>query len=502
MTENAFDAAGLDRDVALQSGMQAILQWLDSPIAQQPVEEIRSLRSQMKALHEAVAPPLQRARALDGIYSRCDAAVSSMLPTLLSDLTLPVPYKTRRVVQSILDLLQMLADDLLATLPEGPTAHPLPESALWRGVHLLAQQLMICHLIAAPAPDGTWQRLHETYATARRLQLHMAVPGGKVRSLRDVYHSAVLLGCAQPASLTPREVLFLATYFEQFADQIELLPPSPTAAPGTFLIDPARDLPALASLHRAAQPTAPLECFSCLRLCLLLKAQMAQLDAGIPPSALKLPDFAGTSAGRGVLGRLAARWGGPGKRRFLRRRQNQRMLLGAGIDGLWELSKSGETAQVDLSDWMITNESPDGYAVMHVSGDTRALSVGDVAAVRTGTEQNWQICLVRWAVSENPEHLELGLQILAPRAVPAILAQPSATSGTEHLRVLILPEIPKLRSGQSLVVAADALSKDRKRLLLVIDGENVVVREVNSTCVDEQTGSVEILSIEPDPNPF
>ncbi len=59
-----------------------------------------------------------------------------------------------------------------------------------------------------------------------------------------------------------------------------------------------------------------------------------------------------------------------------------------------------------------------------------------------------------------------------------------------------------LEFGQSLVVAADALPKDRKRLLLVIDGENVVVREVNSTCVDEQTGSVEILSIEPDPNPF
>ncbi len=502
MTETAFNAAGMDRDVAPQSGMQGILQWLESPIAQQPVAEITSLRSQMTALHETAATPPQRARALDGLYTRCVAAVSSMLPTLLGDLTLPVPYRTRRVVESTLDLLQMLADDLLATLQEGPTAHPSLESTLWQSVHVLAQQLMICHLIASPAPAGTWQRLHETYVTARRLHVHLAVPKGRARSLREVYHSAILLGCAQPASLTPREVLFLATYFEHFADQIELLPPAPTADPGTFLIDPARDLPALSSLHKAARPATPLDCFSCLRLCLLLKAQMAQLDAGISPTALKLPDFAGTSAGRGVLGRLAARWGDPGKRRFLRRRQSQRMILGAGIDGLWELSKNGESAQVELSDWMITNESPDGYAVMHVSGETGALSVGDVAAVRTGAEQNWQICLVRWAVSENPEHLELGLQILAPKAVPAILAQPSATSGTEHLRVLILPEIPKLRSGQSLVVAADALPKDRKRLLLVIDGENVVVREVNSTCVDEQTGSVEILSIEPDPNPF
>jgi hypothetical protein len=88
-----------------------------------------------------------------------------------------------------------------------------------------------------------------------------------------------------------------------------------------------------------------------------------------------------------------------------------------------------------------------------------------VVAIRTDSDQNWQICLVRWALSENPEHLELGLQILAPKAVPAILAQPShgtGDTGTEHLRVLILPAIPKLRSGQTLVVATGALPKERE----------------------------------------
>jgi len=130
------------------------------------------------------------------------------------------------------------------------------------------------------------------------------------------------------------------------------------------------------------------------------------------------------------------------------------------------------------------------------------LSVGDIAAVRTGGEQNWQICLVRWAVSENPEHLELGLQILAPRAVPAILAQPSDALGTQHLRVLILPEIPLLRSSQLLVVASGALPKQRQKLILVIEKGNLVVREVKRTNIDEQTGSVDILSIEPDENPF
>ena len=204
----------------------------------------------------------------------------------------------------------------------------------------------------------------------------------------------------------------------------------------------------------------------------------------------------------GVLQRLAERWSEHGKRRFHRRRQNYRAVLGAGIEGLWQLCRNGDKANVELSSWMITNESPDGYALMHVSGKIGTLAVGNIAAVRTGSERNWQVCMVRWAVSENPEHLELGLQILAPKAIPAILAQPSEGEGTEHLRVLVLPEIPMLRASQLLVVASGSLAQANEKLLLVIEDDHLAVHEVKSTGIGEQTGSVDILSIESDQKPF
>lgn len=169
-----------------------------------------------------------------------------------------------------------------------------------------------------------------------------------------------------------------------------------------------------------------------------------------------------------------------------------------GLDNLWQVCRKREAAAAELSTWMITNESADGYSVMHLSGKTGALSVGGVVAVRTGSENDWQICIVRWAVSENPEHLELGLQILAPSAVAAVLAQPSDSTGTEYLRVLLLPEIPRLRPVELLVAASGAVARRQSRLVLVIESENVVVREVGSTHVDEQTTSVDILSIEPE----
>ena len=66
----------------------------------------------------------------------------------------------------------------------------------------------------------------------------------------------------------------------------------------------------------------------------------------------------------------------------------------------------------------------------------------------------------------------------------------------------MLPEIPSLRASQLLVVASGALIQQNEKLLLVIEDENLAVREVKSLGVDEQTGSVDIVSIEPDQKRF
>jgi hypothetical protein len=503
MTDTVFNTGG-DESALPLSGARLMAHWLESPQAQNPIDELPALRAHLDSLSELTFTPQQRASALDGLYKRGFLVIAGILPSLTNSM-LPVERKSRRVVRSVLDLLQGLADQTSALVSLfnsenlNDTRHA-PELALWRSLHALAYQLMISNVIASPAPTGVWRQLHQTYQYAQRLDLHGRVPHGASSSLQHIYHAAVLLGCSQPASLTPREVLFLAAYFERFADQIQIGEMKPVVAADSFWVDPDRDIAAFSCLRKpliVAGEIAPIF-FSCERISKLLKAQLTELEAGTPPLHINLPDFAATSAGLGVLRRLAGRWGDSGKRRYNRRRQNQRTVLATGIDGLWSLYKAGEGAEVELSSWMITNESPDGYAVMHVTGKTGKLSVGDVVAVRSGTTGDWQICLARWAVSENPEHLELGLQILAPKAIPAILAQTKGAKGAEYLRVLVLPELQKIRSQKLLVVAAGAIPKKKKKLLLVVDGKNIAIHEVFVTAVDEQTGSVEILSISPD----
>lgn len=508
MTDPVFEPDSAEAAALAQAGMREILEWLDTPPSLEPADELSPLRAHLLSLREIQASTHQRAEALDRLYARGVSVAARLLPAL-ADVALPVPRKIRQMVRSLQDMLRMLADDMPRTLGDFDEhltrgLHRPKELTLWRTLHALAQHLLISDLIASPSGAGIWQQLHQTYAIARGLDLAERTPEGEQSSLRQIYFSALLLGCAQPASFSSREISFVADYLKRFADCAEPLSEAPADSAGTFWTAPFRDAPPFACARKTATPDASVFYFSCDRLADLLKKQLAALNAGSTAQQVGLPAFADTTTGHGVLRRLANYWGQPGKRRFQRRRQNYRAVLCAGLESLWQRYRDDDTNASDVSSWMITNESPDGYAIMHVIGKTGKLVVGDITAIRTESGKDWQICLVRWALSENPEHLELGLQILSPRAIPAILALQTDAGGVSRnmrLPALILPETPPLRLAPTLVVPAGALRAPYGRLILIIEQGNIEIREVNVTRLEEQTASVEVFSIQPDGRP-
>lgn len=509
MTESAFDPDSEEAAALALAGMRSIFEWLATPPAARPTDDLVPLRRHLVALRETATTAAQRDGALGLLYMRSMAVIERIMPPLI-EVELPVPRKTRQLVRGALELLQLLATQLLAGARD-VDEHLIrglrqpPELLLWRCLNALSRHLLISNLVTAPAGVGIWQLLHETYAVARHAGLADKTPAGERFSLQHVYYSSVLIGCAQPTSFTPREIDFIAAYLERFAEQVESRPEAAHGADpehnGLFWIDPQRDAPAFAWARKPPPPETPVLIFSCDRLAALLHEQLAALDAGRTPHDIGLPPLAGCAAGHGVLRRLAGYWGNPLKRRFQRRRQNYRAVLCSGLDRLWQLLQDGHAASADISSWMITNESPDGYALMHVSGRTGKLAVGDVAAIRTETGTDWQICLVRWALSENPEHFELGLQILAPRAEPALLVLPSDHPTGSQYPVLILPKLPPLRETQTLVAPSDLITERSPKLVLVLERENIEVREVRTTRLEEQTASIEAYAIQSDAGP-
>ncbi|PKO90771.1 MAG: hypothetical protein CVU16_09200 [Betaproteobacteria bacterium HGW-Betaproteobacteria-10] len=155
-----------------------------------------------------------------------------------------------------------------------------------------------------------------------------------------------------------------------------------------------------------------------------------------------------------------------------------------------------------MCEWMVTNESPDGYALMHISGETNDLHVGDIVALKplgeyVETPTTWHVCLIRWAISENPEHIELGLELLAPRAIAAEIAHPS-TLAAGKIAALILPETPPLRPFESLVIPSGILKENTRKIILVVEDKNLEIREICATHLAEQTSAIEIFSVSPD----
>jgi hypothetical protein len=502
MPDPSYASDSVETAAFSQESMRAILLWLGTPAPANAADQLAPLQTHLAVLRTSQITPQQRASVFDSLYARGILITSALLPSLVVS-ALPIPRKTRHLIRNLHALLATLAEELQAALhtKEGIstfTFQPADELALWRKLYVLSLHLLISHLIAAPPGPGIWRELHQTFERAQQGGIGSHTPQNAVHSLQDVYYTAVLLGCAQPASFTSHEITGMATYLELFVDQVELLADASPSTPSTFWIDPDRDTPATACARKTAPPDTLVHYFSCARLARLMKEQLAALDCGQPPHLIGLPAFAETPSGQSILRRVLYYWEQPGKRRFPRRRQNYRAALCSGLNSLWLMFQPDKNTIIDTSIWMITNESPDGYALMHVSGKNGQLYVGDIAAIRTESGDSWQICIVRWALSENQEHLELGLQILATRAIPATLARADADSTTPRLSALILPGIPPLRPRDLLVVAAGTLTPAAEKLVLLVEKENLEVREVSGMHLEQQSSLIDIFSIETD----
>lgn len=460
---------------------------------------------QLATLDEQRIPQKQFARTLEERYTATLAAINTLLPAL-GHLTLPLPHKSRNLIRSLHELLQKLAS-LFSRPPYVLDAHLIKELreeeaiALCREMVLLKLHLQISFLAAAPSDVGIWLQLHQAYEKVRRLALESVHFDRVGEKPREIYFSAILTGCAQPASFCAREIEFVSACARRLAGQISLVAGDTPRTPGTFWIDPSHDAPATACSRKTSPPETPVLFFSCDGIAAQIKEELAALKKGARAETLNLPVFANTPAGQAVLQRLITSWGNPGKRRFPRRRQNYRSTLCSGLGNLWHLFQENEAGPLEISHWMVTNESPDGYSLMHLSGKTGHLSIGDITAIRTETGDQWQTCIVRWALSENREHLELGLQILSTQTIPAFLVFPAEKEESRRLPVLILPEIPALRTNELLVTPPGALSENPGKFFLVVEKGNIEIREINRAQIDEQNSQVALFSIRPDDLP-
>lgn len=471
-----------------------IVKWLSTPAADNPWDDLDQLRQHLGTI--AAHPPARSTleKLLELVDARALSVVDNLLPRLFH-IRLPISPQTRRTVQAMQDVLELQVR--LHRLTTEAAAEILP--AHGRILKLLHCHLFVSSLISAPASPGIWQQLHATAQALRQNKVAREAAGGD-SDLEDRYVRTLLLGCAQASFFTAHELSCIERYTGRHSDLVHISEaPIADGSRSVFWLDPTHDMAPIALTRRPApEGTATLQ-FSCDALLATIARQREQLRQGASAEAVGFPSELPARLARALLHRLAAAWGGLRKRRFPRRRQSYRARLCVGFEQVWGLLQGKTPEIIEASEWMVTNESPDGYATMHVTGKARKVQIGDLVSLRADDSPHWQICVVRWALSQNPEHLELGLQVLAPRASAAMLALPGQNSSAQH-PALLLPAVPPLREKEAMVTTAGLLLDRPGKLILLVEAGKIEIRELRVNSVQEQSVSIDVFAVDPDPS--
>lgn len=414
--------------------IEGVLAWLAAPPTQDPLADLMPLRRSLRTLAGAdIQDPhkLRIMRIVEPRLARVDAEVQS----LLLDTALPLSRPLHDIARAILECHARTADIL-------DTANAtVPAESKTRGIFHLGRQILLSVLAFGHPPRGFWSSMAERLPAIQQDAASLRLAG-----------RVFALAAAQPDSLAPRELLFLDAVLQQSGAHIELESALPESMPSTlFWLDPEQDL--------APWPAArgvPIPGTSCLAadfssLIERVRGTVELLESGTPGSQLGLPREANLPDYRNVLQRTLSFWVNPPLRRLPRRSQRQEIRMCIRLGDLWRVLQDETLSDGEISDWVVTNKSPNGYAVTHVGGKVSGLIAGAALGIREMPDAPWSVCLIRWARSDGPEQVDLGLEIIAPHA-HAVRLVPDA-SDHEAVPALLLPALPRVLRREALLTA-------------------------------------------------
>ncbi|MBL8481163.1 MAG: hypothetical protein JNJ60_03130 [Rhodocyclaceae bacterium] len=487
-----------------ESAMSGLLAWLAAPPPDDPEHDLPEVAARLDELLGFGTAGNQLLRVLDLFFARAHRLALEMRPRLAASF-LPLPRGLRQAAGRLADIHCRLASAYAGQLDDAGIAERCRLSAATRGLRSTLDHYLARAAMATPAPPDFWQDAHELY---RRAGAFPDTNGSNGRSEADqAYFTLLALAVAQPESLTPRDLWqaseTLALHWADVEWQESAAPPGDLEA--WYWIDRRRDHGPVAASRRAPLANADVVYFTLARMAQTLVEQLDALDGGAPVDSTRLPTSAVETDVRALLRRLYLRWLKPPKRALKRRHQNYRAQLCTGLGEVWALlmqnNAEGQLAPGLVSEWMIQNESANGFAAMHVGGEMQQLRPGAVAAMRSPESDSWAICFVRWLRSDNPEHMEVGLEMVAPKAQPVRVAFRSGKRDENPVPALRLPPLAASRPREALITPRGSCVARRFVMIWQV-GEKICVSQGRMRSFDQQTANAELFQFDPDPYPI
>lgn len=424
---------------------------------------------------------------------------------------LPQTEKNRQMANQARKILAELANGYKIILLDYQNARltlgkgKIALTAAQRAISALSRILMICYQTYAPPPSGIWFEIHQIFSFANQQGIANETIADEDRknSTTLVYKQTLLLALSDPYHLSPGEVATIQNYLTVFGSLAQLQAIAQTGNPiGLFLAQTRSDKP---PKHL---PQGPDEAdntdiqLNTLELTHALRHQITRLKSGESPKNLGLPDISGEASYQDLLNRLLKRWSAAPKRVFNRTKNISSTQVCVGLPSLHHFLGGCEPGEsTDLSfvqpaedqrfisgKWLIINESAGGLALSGAFETLPQIRPGDVIGLKAEGADKWHVGAVRWVKRGKTDHLEIGAQLVAPKAEPARIRPSIAGSAETFQAALFLPEIPLLKQTETLIAPRGTFGPQRELLLELADNTTRTVRAVKLV---EQTAGYE-----------
>lgn len=402
-----------------------------------------------------------------------------------------------------------------------------------RAVRYTSQGIITSYQVYAPHRQDSWRELHQLYLFAADKKIHQDMVHDEHNthmsesSIARVYKQILLLALASPYRLRQGEAETIYSVLIRWAGHVHILPYNhPEASEALFVIhmdsDEAPDYQSFS--HRDCDNT---QC--CLvdtrQLSRVLQEEYEQLKGGKAAGQLSSE----------LLFRLICAWGTAPKRHFNRTSTTNLIDIVVGTtmlhhvlskelgdtelmgkratyeskavvsanqprkDDIWNIYAANKSQKLideynqvvkkakkndqaaaptlRIQQWEVRNESAGGYRLCLGNNPESKVQVGELLGLRPKTEEQvWGIGVVRWLRQSAELGLEVGVQILAPQARPAMVKNEQAGGRASELQyALLLPETQATKQPASIITPI-LLFQPGNELMLHMPGHHITMK--------------------------
>ena len=465
------------------------LAWLTQPASADPLADLVQLRQALLALSNAEVPPAHRLRIAE-IFGPRLQAMHQIVSSLLLEFPQPLPRSLGDVTQGIMESHGLSTNILLDAALEldaaetAPVLRPIGRIGTAAMLELKGR-LELSLFAFGQVPEETWNNawaaLHLSHADAPATDY-------------AIFGQMLALSAAQPESFTPRELHYLHTVLQLFAEPADILETTPRDDKPYFWLDIDQDAPPVASTRRHPPQSSSLLYFRFDTLIKALDPVIEQLASGTPAAALGMPKESNQADYLNVLRRVRQSLADPPKRQFPRRRQSHAVNVCARLSEFWGLLNRADESSGEISGWTVINKSPDGCALELETGNVSGLMAGAALGMRESGNSAWRVCVIRWIRGGVAEQIELGLEFMAPEAYPVRIVYGEAAH--ENLPGLLLPALPKLGRPETLLVGRGRREGREFNLIMEDSSGKVSLSSCRPSTVIQQTSSIEVFEFE------